>query len=71
MKITLTPCGFRMYRISVMSCVEALNLIHVYVECTDSLYPRVQCLVVELNYYMLPEVIVFNAGSYFITISDI
>ena len=34
---------------SIISCAEVLNLILVFLEVTDSLYPHIQCLVVELN----------------------
>ena len=54
-----------------MSCVEALNLIHMCIERTDYLYPHVQRLVAELDSYALSEVTVFNAGIRFVAISDI
>ena len=52
---------------SAISCVELLKLIHVYVECTDSLYMHIKRLFVELDSYALT---VFITERVFVTISD-
>ena len=41
------------YYFNIISCVEALGLVHTYVGCTDSLYAYIQWLLVQLNSYTL------------------
>ena len=56
---------------SIMSIVEALNLIFTCVEKMYSLYPYDQRLLIEINSYVLPEVMEFDAVISFFMITHI